>query len=73
MNYYLKPLVDKLLEHWKGTYLTAPDRFVPVHCAFHVKCVDLHLSIQLNGCSKCMKKFTCDAFGSKSDYSGYEI
>ena len=81
MNSYLKPLVDELLELWTGTYLTAPGVFVPVRCALLCISCDLPATRKvcgftsfssLHGCSKCMKKFTCDSFGSKSDYSGYD-
>ena len=81
MNSYLKPLVDELLELWTGTYFTAPGVFVPVRCALLCISCDLPATRKvcgfisfssLHGCSKCMKKFTCDAFGSKSDYSGYD-
>ena len=80
MNSYLKPLVDELLELWQGTYLTAPGVFVPVRCTLLCVSCDLPATRKvcgftsfssLYGCSKCMKKFTCDSFGSKSDYSGY--
>ena len=81
MNSYLKPLVDELLELWKGTYLSAPGVFVPVRCALLCVSCDLPATRKvcgftsfssLQGCSKCMKKFTCEVFGTKSDYSGYE-
>ena len=81
MNAYLKPLVDELLQLWKGTYLTAPDVFVPIRCALLCVSCDLPATQKvcgftsfssLQGCYKCMKKFTCEVFGTKSDYSGYE-
>ena len=81
MNSYLKPVVDELLELWKGTYLSAPGVFVPIRCALLCVSCDLPATRKvcgftsfssLQGCSKCMKKFPCEAFGTKSDYSGYE-
>ena len=41
MNSYLKPLVDELLEFWKGTYLSAPGVFVPIRCALLCVSCDL--------------------------------
>ena len=81
MNTYLKPLVDELLELWKDTYLTSPSVFVPVHCVLLCVSCDLPATTKvcgftsfssLHGYSKCINKFTCDAFGSKSDNSGYD-
>ena len=81
MNSYLKSLVDELLELWRGSYLTAPGVFVPIRCALLCVSCDLPATRKvcgftsfssLHGCSKCMKTFACDTFGSKSDYSGYK-
>ena len=81
MNSYLKPLVDELLELWNGAYLTSPGVFVPIRCALICVSCDLPATRKacgftsfssLHGCSKCMKKFTCDVFGTKADYSGFE-
>ena len=81
MNAYLKPLVDELLQLWKGTYLTAPGVLFPIRCALLCVSCDLPATQKvcgftsfssLQGCYKCMKKFTCEVFGTKSDYSGYE-
>ena len=41
MNSYLKPLVDELLELWKGTYLSAPGIFVPIRCTLLCVSCDL--------------------------------
>ena len=41
MNAYLKPIVDELLQLWKGTYLTAPGVFVPIRCALLCVSCDL--------------------------------
>ena len=81
MNSYLRPLVDELLELWKGTFLSAPGMFVPVYCAMLCVSCDLPATRKvwgfisfssLQGCSKCMKTFSCEAFGTKPDFSGYE-
>lgn len=83
VNFYLKPLVSELLQLWKGTYLktTSVFEFVPVRCALFCVTCDLPASRKIcgftsytstQGCSKCMKKFPCDAFGQKPDYSGFD-
>lgn len=83
VNFYLKPLVEELLELWNGTLLKTSSLFgiVPVRCALICVSCDLpairkvcgftsYSSIQ--GCSKCMKRFPCESFGTKLDYSGYD-
>lgn len=63
---------------WCGTYLSSPTMFVPIRCALMCITCDLPATCKvcgfsfLHGCSKCFKKFTCESFGQKSDYSGYD-
>ena len=58
-----------------------PGVFVPIRCALLCVSCDLPATRKvcgftsfssLQGCSKCMKKFTCEVFGTMSDFSGYE-
>lgn len=83
VNFYLKPFVDELLDLWNGTFLRTSSLFgvVPVRCAVICVSCDLPAVCKIcgftsysstQGCSKCMKKFVCEAFGTKSDYSGYD-
>ena len=82
VNFYLKPLVDELLDLWHGTFLKASSLFgvVPVRCALMCVTCDLPATRKvcgfasysaIQGCSKCMKQFPCESFGTKLDYSGY--
>ena len=74
MNYFLKPMVNELLDLWEGCYIqTSSDLgIVPVRCA--LLCVSCYLLAtrkvcgftpysSLRGCSKCMKSFPCEFFG----------
>jgi len=83
INSYLKPLVDELLELWRGKILKTSSFFgiVPVRCALTCISCDLPATRKLcgfvsysasRGCSKCQKEFPCKQFGDKPDYSGYE-
>ena len=83
MNTYLTSLVDELLELWKGIFLSAHDIhvFVPVCCALLCVSCDLPATRKvcgftsfsfLQGCSNCMKTFSCEAFGTKPDFSECE-
>ena len=83
INSYLKPLVDELLTFWDGTLLKTSNLFgvTPIRCALTCVTCDLPATRKicgfksfssLHGCSKCLKEFPCDSFGTKSDYSGYD-
>ena len=83
MNSYLKPLVDELLELSDGTYLFSPSLYIPIRCALKNMCVTCDLPAtrkacgftsfsSTQGCSKCFERFPCEAFGKKSDFSGYD-
>jgi len=82
INSYLKPLVDYLLELWRGKILkTSLFGIVPVRCALTCISCDLPATRKLcgfvsysasRGCSKCQKEFPCKQFGDKPNYSGYE-
>ena len=64
MNSYLKPLVDELLQLWKGTYLTAPGVFVPIRCA--LLCVSCDLPATRKVCSFTLRVFNETVISSKS-------
>ena len=83
INSFLKPLVDELLELWSGVQLSTDTMFgyTSVRCALSCISADIpairkscgfagHSATM--GCSKCLKKFPCRAFGEKLDYSGYD-
>ena len=82
MNSYLQPLVDDLLKLWKGITVRLPssNEVVIRGALLGVSC-DLPATRKIcgfsghsatMGCSKCLKKFPCLAFGEKNDYSGFE-
>ena len=81
INSYLRPLVEELLELWQGIFVAGPGVFVPLRCALLCVSCDLPATRKvcgftsfssLHGYSKCMKEFSCERFGTKLDYSGYE-
>ena len=83
INPFLSPLVDELLELWKGVQLKTSSIFgyTSVRCAVTCITTDLpatrkmcgfagHSAIM--GCSKCKINFKSGIFGEKLDYSGYD-
>ena len=82
MNSYLKPMVDELLIMWEGITVRPHSYTIPVQvrgCLIGVVCgtpatrnVCGYTSSSTHGCLKCLKTFSCSAFGEKLDYSGFD-
>ena len=83
MNSFLKPMVDELLIIWEGITVQPHSYTIPVQvrgCLLGVAC-DTPATRKVcgytscsstHGCSKCLKTFSCSAFGEKLDYSGFD-
>ena len=83
MNTYLKPMVDELLILWEGIPFQPHSYTIPVQihgCLLGVACdtpatrkvCGFTSCSSTHGCSKCLKTFSCSAFGEKLDYSGFD-
>ena len=81
LNSYLKLLVEELLDLWNGSLLKTSSLFGIVPVRYALICVSCDPAAvrkvcgftsfyYTQGCSKCMKQFTCTSFSSKLDYSG---
>ena len=79
---FLEPLIDELLDLWDGvsidsgvlssyTLRAALLCFISDIPATRKICGFPGFKARL-GCSKCLKEFSCDGFGERTDYSGYE-
>ena len=74
VNTYLKPLVNELLELWKGIIMLSSCS----HSSICTSC-DIPASRKVSGfvgysaycaCSRCLKPFSTEKFWGKADYSG---
>ncbi|XP_019624867.1 PREDICTED: uncharacterized protein LOC109470372 [Branchiostoma belcheri] len=81
INTFLEPLVEELQDLWNGVLLRDNSS-----CGAHIyraalvclssdipairKCGGFVGHVALRGCSKCLKTFTRERFGTKADYSG---
>ena len=81
INSFIKPLVDELLELWHGVQIKSGSLFgvTSVRCMLTSVSADIPATRKLcgffshsakRGCSKCLKVFEYENFGSKADYSG---
>ena len=85
MNPFLSPLVEDLKRLFEGIYVTDPvhrPRRVKIRAFLACIICDLPATRKvcgfsnfnaLRGCSKCFKLFPTEQFGTKPDYSGYNI
>ena len=85
MNPFLSPLVEDLKRLFEGVYVTDPlHRPHRVKIRAFLACIICDLPATrklcgfsnfnaLRGCSKCLKLFPTEQFGTKPDYSGYNL
>ena len=84
INSYLKPMVDELLDLWKGVQLECSNSvlgYKTIRVALALICSDIPATRKLcgfygfnalYGCSKCMKKFTKPSIKEPTDFSGFQ-
>ena len=85
INTYLSPIVKDLKQLYTGVVMMNPGSFcgTTLVCAV-LSCVSCDLPAtrkvcgfysfsSLYGCSKCLKQFVTTSFGTKPDYSGFDI
>ena len=83
INPFIKPLVDELLELWHGIQIKSGSffGFTSIRCMLTFVSANISATRKIcgfsshsakRGCSKCLKTFECQSFGSKPDYSGFD-
>lgn len=84
INIYLKPMVDKLLDLWKGVQLECGSSILgyrTIRVALALICLDIPATRKLcgfygfnalYGCLKCKKKFTKPSNREPTDFSGFQ-
>ncbi len=84
INTFLKPIIDELIELWKGTQIKAPNSTLGVHSVrVALACIssDIPATRKIcgfygfkarHGCSKCMKAFPTSGFSEATDYGGFD-
>ena len=85
VNSYLAPIVDDLKQLFKGISFANSNTYSGISCIRAIlSCVSCDLPATrkvcgfynfnaLKGCSKCLKEFKTNGFGSKPDYSGFNV
>ncbi len=84
INTFLKPMIDELIELWKGTQIKAPNSTLGVRSVrVALACIssDIPATRKIcgfygfkarHGCSKCMKAFPTSGFSEATDYGGFD-
>ena len=85
VNTYLEPLVNDLLRLYTGVKMSNPQSFCGssfVRAVLSCIICDMPATRKVcgflghnavKGCTKCLKEFETSSFGSKPDYSGYDV
>ena len=67
---FLEPCIDELLQLWEGVHISTGTLQPSFTLRAALLCGFPGFKARL-GCSKCLKKFQCEGFGERTDYSGF--